>query len=97
MYSYCLAALTEVFPCCFLSCKANARVQLAKTGHGPHSSKMFVFYYLFCVVLCIVCCKCVLYCCHRVPIQLHLTNISYHIIKGHALQFLDSEEEHSPL
>ena len=30
--------LTEVFPCFFLSCKANARVKLAKTGHGPHSS-----------------------------------------------------------
>ena len=32
------ATLTEVFPCFFLSCKANTRVYLAKTGHGPHSS-----------------------------------------------------------
>jgi hypothetical protein len=32
------ATLTEVFPCFFLSCKANARVYLANTGHGPHSS-----------------------------------------------------------
>ena len=32
------ATLTEVFPCFFLSCKANARVYLAKTGHGAHSS-----------------------------------------------------------
>jgi hypothetical protein len=24
----------------FLSCKANATVQLAKTGHGPHSSQI---------------------------------------------------------
>jgi len=32
------ATLTEVFPCFFLSCKANARVKLAKTEHGPHSS-----------------------------------------------------------
>jgi hypothetical protein len=32
------ANLTEGFPCFFLSCKANARVYLAKTGHGPHSS-----------------------------------------------------------
>jgi len=31
------ATLTEVFPCFFLSCKANARVYLAKTGHGPRS------------------------------------------------------------
>jgi hypothetical protein len=30
--------LTEVFPCFFLSCKANARVKPAKMGHGPHSS-----------------------------------------------------------
>ena len=34
--------LTEVFPCFFLSCKANAGVKLAKTGHGPHSSTLIV-------------------------------------------------------
>ena len=34
----CLTTLTEVFPWFFLSCKANARVNPAKTGHGPHSS-----------------------------------------------------------
>jgi hypothetical protein len=28
----------RVFPCFFLSCKANGRVKPAKTGHGPHSS-----------------------------------------------------------
>ena len=53
------ATLTEVFPCFFLSCKANARLNLAKTGHGPHSSKIVV---LFCVlfVLCrSVYCLCV--------------------------------------
>jgi len=43
--------LTEVFPCFFLSCKANARVKLAKTEHDPHSSTSAVI----CVVLCIVC------------------------------------------
>jgi len=32
------ATLTVVFPCFFLSCKANSRVYLAKTGHGPHCS-----------------------------------------------------------
>jgi hypothetical protein len=31
-----VAALTVLFPCFFLSCKANARVQLAKTEHGSH-------------------------------------------------------------
>jgi len=69
MYSYCMfmylhraswhssATLTEVFPCFFLSCKANARVKPAKTVHGPHSSKFLCcsMYCLFCVVLCIVC------------------------------------------
>ena len=62
------ATLTEVFPLFFLGFKENARVKLAKTGHGPHSSNV-------CVVLCIVCfvsfyvlfvCKCVLCYCHRV-------------------------------
>jgi len=33
-----MATLTEVFPCFFLSCKANSRVKPAKTKHGPHSS-----------------------------------------------------------
>jgi hypothetical protein len=32
------ANLTGVFPCFFLSFKANVRVYLAKTRHGPHSS-----------------------------------------------------------
>jgi hypothetical protein len=43
--------LTEVFPCFLLSCNANARVKLAKTGHGPHSTTLIVI----CVVLFIVC------------------------------------------
>ena len=34
------ATLTEVFPCFFLSCKANTRVKLAKTGQGSHSSQL---------------------------------------------------------
>jgi len=91
----CMATLTEVFPCFFLSCKANVRVKPVKTGHGPHSSKFLYcsIYFLccsmyFCVVLCIVCfvsfsvllvCICVLYDCHRVATQLQL-NTLYHII-----------------
>ena len=34
------ATLPEGFPCIFLNCKANARAQLAKKGHGPHSSQL---------------------------------------------------------
>jgi len=92
MYSYCMfmylhraswhssATLTEVSPCFFLSCKANAGVKPAKTGRGPQSFQNS------CVVLWIVCfvsfsalfvCTCVLYYCHRLATQLWLTNISY--------------------
>jgi hypothetical protein len=51
------ANLTEVFACLFPSCKANARVYLAKTGHGPHSS-----YLVNCIVICVVCVDCVVLC-----------------------------------
>jgi hypothetical protein len=55
-YAYCtmtevFLTPTEVFLCFSLSCKENARVKLAKTGHGPHSSTLIVI----CVVLCIGC------------------------------------------
>jgi hypothetical protein len=57
-----MATLTEVFLCFFLSCKTNAKVKPAKTGHGPHSFKLLCCsrYFLccsmyFCVVLCIAC------------------------------------------
>jgi hypothetical protein len=40
------ATVTEVFPCFFLSCKANARVKPAKMGHGQHSSQIFVLFYV---------------------------------------------------
>jgi hypothetical protein len=63
--------LTEVFPCFFLSCKANARVKLAKTGHGPHSYHISLCLCCSDVVICVVrllfvlfyvvfVCKCVL-------------------------------------
>ena len=55
--------LTEVFPCFFLSCKANARVQLAETGHGPHSSTLVVICVvrlLFVLFYALFVCKCVL-------------------------------------
>jgi hypothetical protein len=55
--------LTEVFPCFFLSCKANARVELAKTGHGPHFSTLVVIcvvHFLFVLFHVLFVCKCVL-------------------------------------
>jgi hypothetical protein len=51
--------LTEVFPCSFLSCKANVRVTPAKMGHGPHSSQMFVLFYVLFVLCRSVYCLCV--------------------------------------
>jgi len=76
--------LTEGFPCFFLSCKVNARVKLAKTGHGPHSSKLVVicvFLLLFVLFYVLFVCKCVLYYCYRMTTQLQLRNISYIIYR----------------
>jgi heme/copper-type cytochrome/quinol oxidase subunit 3 len=53
------ATLTEVFPCFFLGCKANARVQLPKTGHGPHSSKIVALFYVLFVLYRSMYCLCV--------------------------------------
>jgi len=55
--------LTEGFPCFFLSCKANARLKLAKMGHGPHSSTLVVIsvvLLLFVLFYVLFVCKCVL-------------------------------------
>ena len=91
--------VTEGFLCFFLSCKTNARVKPAKTGHRPHSSKFLCCSMYFCVVLCIVCfvsfsvlfvCICVLYYCHRVATQLQLNIyhiISYHIVSYHIISY----------
>jgi len=84
--------LTEVFPYFFLSCKANARVKLTKTGHCPHSSTLvficvvLLLFVLFCMLFV---CKCVLYYCHRVSTQLQLTNILY-IISYHIISYIVS-------
>jgi hypothetical protein len=59
-----MTTLTEVFPCFFLSCKANARVMPAKRGGARPALfivvvLLYVFlcslYCLFCDVLCTVC------------------------------------------
>ena len=71
------ATNTEDFPCFFLGCKANARVQLAKKGHCPHSSKIVVLFYVLFVLYCSMYFLCVNVYCHRVTTQLQLTNITY--------------------
>jgi len=58
-----ILTLTEVFPYFFLSCEANARLKLAKTGHGPHSSTLVVICVvrlLFVLFYVLFLCKCVL-------------------------------------
>jgi hypothetical protein len=55
--------LTEVFPCFFFSCKANARVKLTTTGHGQNSSILVVICVvrlLFVLFYVLFVCKCVL-------------------------------------
>jgi hypothetical protein len=82
--------LTEVFPCFFLSCKVNARIKLAKTGHGPHSSTLFVIcvvrllFVLFCVLFV---CKCVL---PPGDNSTELRNIPYYIIYQHIISYITS-------
>jgi hypothetical protein len=81
------ATLTEVFPCFFLSCKANSRVKPRKNGarlalfQNVVVTVSITCFVLFCVLFV---CKCVLYYCHRVATQFQLNKIyiiSYHIIK----------------
>jgi hypothetical protein len=69
MYSFCMfmyfhraswhssATLTEVFPCFFLSCKANAKENPQRRSTARTLPKWLCcsMYCLFCVVLCIVC------------------------------------------
>jgi hypothetical protein len=83
-----------VFPCFFLSCRANARVKLAKTGHGPHSSTLFVIwvvrllFVLFCVLFV---CKCVLPPCDNpIAVNKYIKKLSQHFLyltRNSLLQF----------
>ena len=50
-----------------------------KTGHGPHSSKIVVLFYVLFILYCSMYFLCANVYCHRVTTQLQLTNISYHI------------------
>jgi len=66
----------------FHSCKANARVKLAKTGHGPHSSTLVVICFvrlLFVLFYVLFVCKCVPLPGDN-PIAVNKYIISYHII-----------------
>jgi len=81
--------LTEVFPCFFLNCKANDRVKLAKTGHGPHSSTLVcicVVRLLFVLFYVLFVCKCLLPPRDN-PIAVNKYIISYHSTRHYALNY----------
>jgi hypothetical protein len=93
----CMTTLTEVFPCFFLSCKANARVKPQRRGTARTLPSCCVALCIVCVVLCLFVffvlfvlwrflyclCVCVLYYCHRVATQLQL-NIYIYIYIYHS-------------
>jgi hypothetical protein len=45
--THTIYTLSEVFSCFFLSCKANARVELAKMEHGSHLPNVFLSLYRY--------------------------------------------------
>ena len=71
-----------VLYCFFLSCKANARVKFAKTGHGPQSSTLVVICVvrlLFVLFYVLLVCKCVLPPGDN-PIAVNKCIISFHLL-----------------
>ena len=60
----------------YIHCITTTGFILAKTGHGPHSSKIVVLLYVLFVLYFSMYCLCVNVYCHRVTTQLQLTNIS---------------------
>ena len=90
----CITTLTEVFPCFFLSCEANARVKPAKTGERPALFLVVVLLYvflccstyrLFCDVPCIVC---VYMCTEELPPGGYPIAVKYIISKKRAITLL---------
>jgi hypothetical protein len=81
----------QVFPCFFLSCKANATVKYAKTGHGPHSSTLVclcVFRLLFVFFCVLFVCKCVLPPGDNpIAVNKYINIISYYIISNHIISY----------
>ena len=64
----------------FLSCKANARVKPAKMGHGSHSSKIFVLFYVLFVVCRSVYCLCVYMCTVLLPLGGYTIAVNKYLI-----------------
>ena len=65
----------------FVSCKANARVKLTKSGHGQHLFKIIVFYVVLVIVLCYrLYAVLFLLCCTVICVALLLFVLSYVLI-----------------
>jgi len=69
----------------FLSCKANARVKLAKSGHGPHLFRIVICvvlvivlcYYLYAVLL-LLCCTVIVLLCYYLCRPMCWSCVLYH-------------------
>ena len=73
------------FPMLFLGCKANARVKLAKSGHGPHLFRIIVFFVVLVIVLCyclyavlLLCCKVIVLLCYYLCCPMYWLCVLYH-------------------
>ena len=70
----------------FLSCKANARVKLAKSGHGPHLFRIIVFSVVLVIVLCyclyavllLLCCTVIVLLCYYLCCPIYWLCVLYH-------------------
>ena len=70
----------------FLSCKANARVKLAKSGHGPHLFRIIVFCVVLVIVLCyrlyavllLLCCTVIVLLCYYLCCPTYWLCVLYH-------------------
>ena len=74
------------FSVLFLSCRANARVKLAKSGHGPHLFRIIVFCVALVIVLCyclyavllLLCCTVIVLLCYCLCCPLYWLCVLYH-------------------
>jgi len=74
------------FSVLFLSCKANSRVKLAKSGHGPHLFRIIVFCVVPVIVLCyclyavllLLCCTVIVLLCYYLCCPMYWLCVLYH-------------------
>ena len=70
----------------FLSCKANAKVKLAKSGHGPQLFRIIFFCVVLVIVLCyrlyavllLLCCTVIVLLCYYLCRPMYLLWVLYH-------------------